>query len=130
MLLPSAHKKKHGEKKDSGTIFTSLHGDRNKSAHLGNTRSNSEQSRINKRKWNRGSMERRSYTNTEKVMLVDEVQDALDNGVAKSAQEYFEKIGFTVLQARMKAANFNKWKKDEVYSKALSRQLLGKLGQM
>ena len=72
-----------------------------------------------RRKYNRGSNERKSYSNSEKVMLVDEVQDALDNGVAKSAQQYFEMQNFTVSQAQIKAANYNKWRYGNVYSKAL-----------
>ena len=43
---------------------------------------------------NKGSLESRSYTNTEKVMMVDEVSGAIQNGF-KNAQEYFTDAGYT-----------------------------------
>ena len=62
---------------------------------------------------NKGSLERRSYTNTEKFMLVDEVSRAIQNG-CKNAQKYFTGAGYTYEQARLKTNNYNKWKANAV----------------
>ena len=76
------------------------------------------QPRTDGRITNKGSLERRYYTNTEKVMLMDEVSGAIHNGF-KNAQEYFTDAGYTYELARQKTNNYNKWKADAVYTPAL-----------
>ena len=62
------------------------------------------QPRTDGRITNKGSLERRSYTNIEKVILVDEVSVAIQNG-CNNAQEYFTDAGYTYEQARQKTNN-------------------------
>ena len=81
--------------------------------------------RIDGRRKNKGSVERRSYSNREKVMLVDEVYGAIEDGCL-SATSYFQERGFNYFDVRRKANNFNKWKLDNVYGPALQEIVLGK----
>ena len=48
---------------------------------------------------NKVSLEMRSYKNTEKFMLVDEVSRAIQNG-CKNSQEFVTHTGYTYEQAR------------------------------